>query len=110
MKKAKVALGVLLASTVALAAQDAPRKSLPSPPRAIEVQAAGGAILSFRPRSKTTVQLVSPAGAPFASGEVEVDSRARYAEIKLGRGDIQGLHAAGRWGATFWLSFYGLCP
>jgi len=98
MKKGTLALLVLLAA-VLLAAQEAAPP--PGATQAIEVDAAEGAILSFRTRGKTTVELVGTPRFRYASGKVEVENRTGYVEIKLGRGDIQGLPPASRWGADY---------
>jgi outer membrane protein OmpA-like peptidoglycan-associated protein len=97
MKKGTLSLVVLL-TTVFLSAQEAPS---PAATQAIEVDAPEGAILSFRARGKTTVELVGTPRFRYASGEVEVENRTGYVEIKVGRGDIQGLPPASRWGSDY---------
>jgi outer membrane protein OmpA-like peptidoglycan-associated protein len=98
MKKGTLGLLVLLAA-VLLSAQESPLP--PGAVRAIEVDAPEGAILSFRPRGKTTVELVGTSRYQYPSGKAEVESHTGYVEIKIGRGDIQGLPPASGWGAHY---------
>ncbi|MGH9862036.1 MAG: hypothetical protein ACRD35_01285, partial [Candidatus Acidiferrales bacterium] len=100
MRRGIVVVGLLVAAVVAVA-QEAPRAPLPQPPRAIEVASPGGALLSFRPRGRTAVELAGTERAPQATGEVKVESKLGYVEIELGRGDIKGLEAASRLGQDY---------
>jgi len=101
MKKAALALAAVLAAAAALVAQEAAPPALPTPPQAIEVQAREGAMLSFRTRGKTTVELVGTARASSARGEIEVDPKDGYLEIQIGRGQLEGLQSATRWGRDY---------
>ena len=98
MKKGTLALLVLFAA-VLLSAQGAPPP--PGAVRAIEVDAPEGAILSFRTRGKTTVELVGTPRYHHSSGKAEIESRTGYVEIKIDRGDIEGLPPAPGWGADY---------
>jgi outer membrane protein OmpA-like peptidoglycan-associated protein len=100
MKRATLIAWLALAAAGALAAQETP-PPLPSPPEAVEMRAPDGAILSFRSRGKTTVELVGTSRAASAGGEVDVEAETGYVKIEIGRGDIEGLNPAESWGADF---------
>jgi outer membrane protein OmpA-like peptidoglycan-associated protein len=101
VRKATLALVAALAATPVLSAQQTGSEALPVPPQAIDVQVPGGAILSFRTRGKTTVELVGTARAASARGEVKVDGKDGYLEIEIVRDKIQGLQRADRWGRDY---------
>ena len=101
MRKATLALVAALAAAPHLSARQDSPETLPAPPQAIEVQAPGGAILSFQTRGKTTVELVGTARAGSARGEVKVDGKDGYLEIEIDRGKIEGLPQATRWGRDY---------
>ena len=101
MKKVALAVAILRGGTLSLPAQPPPADPLPEPAARIEVSSPGGANLSFRPRGRTTVDLAGSDRAPQAFGSLRVENRGGYLEVEIGRGDIRGLEAPGRWGGDY---------
>lgn len=101
MKKAQAVVLGLLAAAWGLGAQEAGRPPLPKGVQALEVRSLGGAILSFRPRGTTTVELTGTKRMPGASVRLKVESRPGFVEIDINRGDIRGLAPASRFGRDF---------
>ena len=100
MKKTALALALLLAAALCLPAQQAPA-AWPEPAAAFTVSSPGGAVLSFRPRGRTTVDLAGTDRAPQATGSARVENRSGYLEVEISRGDIRGLEPASHWGSDF---------
>ncbi|MFQ5662400.1 MAG: OmpA family protein [Terriglobia bacterium] len=98
-KVMRTTLGLLAA--LALGAQEPPPPRLPATVQAIEVEAPGGAILSFRPRGTTTVELKGTERMPNAAVALKVESRPGFVEIDINRGAIKGLRPAWRFGRDF---------
>ncbi|HXE75869.1 MAG TPA: OmpA family protein [Candidatus Xenobia bacterium] len=92
-----LAAGLLLFGFVPEASAASPVRGL----RAITVPAPGGAILSFRPRGTTVVELRGTERMPNASVTLKVESRPGFVEIDINRGDIKGLEPASRFGRDF---------
>jgi len=101
MQKVALAVAILLAGVLCLPAQQPPASPLPEPAARFEVSSPGGAILSFRPRGRTTVDLAGTDRAAQAFGSARVENRGGYLEIEIGRGDIRGLESASRWGGDY---------
>ena len=97
MRKATQIVVTVLTGALLLAAQ------APHPPgvQAIEVKTPDGAILSFRPRSTTTVELKGTQRMPDASVTLKVESRPGFVEIDINRGAIKKLEPASRFGRDF---------
>ncbi|MFQ5777110.1 MAG: OmpA family protein [Terriglobia bacterium] len=97
MRKATLIATTVLTAALVLAAQ------APPPPgvQAIEVKTPDGAILSFRPRGTTTVELKGTERMPTASVTLKVESRPGFVEIDINRGAIKKLEPASRFGRDF---------
>jgi len=101
MRKVALAVAILLAGVLRVPAQPPPAVALPEPAARLEVSSPGGAILSFRPRGRTTVDLAGTQNALQASGSVRVENRGGYLEVEISRGDIRGLEPTSRWGGDY---------
>lgn len=109
MKRATVTVLGLMLATLGLAAtasgQVAPAPptsvSLPAGVQAVTVPSPGNAILSFRPRGTTVVELKGTDRMPGASVSLKVESRPGFVEIDINRGAIKGLEPATRFGRDF---------
>lgn len=101
MRKSAVAAAVLLAAALCLRAQQPPADLGPEPAAALEARSPAGAILSFRARGRTTVDLAGTERAPQATGSVRVENRGGYVEVEISRGDVRGLEPAGSFGADY---------
>jgi len=95
-------LAALLGAALAPASAPAQEKPAePAGPKAIEVAAPGGAILSYRPRGSTTVELRGTNRASGASATAKVENRGGSMEIELRRGAASGLSSPTRFGSDF---------
>jgi len=95
MKKTALALALLLAAALCLPAQQAPA-AWPEPAAAFTVSSPGGAVLSFRPRGRTTVDLAGTDRAPQATGSARVENRSGYLEVEISRIKVYSVHEVGR--------------
>ncbi len=101
MKRILVALVLVVVAALGLAAQERLRVPVSKGVRQLSAPATGGAILSFRARGTTTVDLKGPPLMPNASVVLKVESRPGFVEIDINRGDIKGLSPASRFGRDF---------
>ncbi|MGH9788446.1 MAG: OmpA family protein [Candidatus Acidiferrales bacterium] len=101
MKRALVAAALVALSGFGLDAQERPRIPVSKGVRALSAPATGGAILSFRARGTTVVDLKGTELMPNASVVLKVESRPGFVEIDINRGDIKGLQPASRFGRDF---------
>ncbi len=101
MKKTLVAAMLVAFASLGLAAQERVRVPVSKGVRALSAPATGGAILSFRARGTTVVDLKGTELMPNASVVLKVESRPGFVEIDINRGDIKGLEPASRFGRDF---------
>ena len=101
MKRALVAVALVAFTSLGVAAQERLRVPVSKGVRALSAPATGGAILSFRARGTTTVDLKGTELMPNASVVLKVESRPGFVEIDINRGDIKGLGPASRFGRDF---------
>jgi outer membrane protein OmpA-like peptidoglycan-associated protein len=101
VKRTLAAVGLVVAFGSGLGAQERPRVPVSKGVRQLSAPATGGAILSFRARGTTTVELKGTPLAPQASVVLKVESRPGFVEIDINRGDIKGLGPAIRYGRDF---------
>jgi len=101
VKKILVAAVLVAFASLGLAAQERLRVPVSKGVRALSAPATGGAILSFRARGTTTVDLKGTPLMPNASVVLKVESRPGFVEIDINRGDIKGLGPASRFGRDF---------
>lgn len=102
MKRATLTVLGLLLTTLGLQAQAPPASTpLPAGLQAITVPSPGNAILSFRPRGTTVVELKGTERMPGAEVILKVESRPGFVEIDINRGDIKNLEPAARFGRDF---------
>jgi outer membrane protein OmpA-like peptidoglycan-associated protein len=75
--------------------------ALPRGAQVLEVSTAAGALISFRPRGTTVVELRGTERMPKASISLKVESRPGFVEIDINRGEIKNLEPAWRLGRDF---------
>jgi outer membrane protein OmpA-like peptidoglycan-associated protein len=101
VKKTVVAVVLVVAASLGLTAQERLRVPVSKGVRQLSAPATGGAILSFRARGTTTVELKGTQLMPNTSVVLKVESRPGFVEIDINRGDIKGLGPASRFGRDF---------
>jgi len=101
MKKLSLIAAALLLAALGVSAQQASSVTLPKGIQAVRVPAPGGAILSFRPRGTTVVELRGTERMPNAAVTLKVESRPGFVEIDINRGEIKNLEPASRFGRDF---------
>lgn len=100
MKVVKLAaLGMLAA--LSLVAQTAPEPARPVVAQRVDVDTPGGALLNFRPRGKTTVELRGAGRLRTASASARVEGKEGYIEIEIKGDDVRALPSAGTFGSDF---------
>ena len=96
-----ILVGLLLVTPFALTAQAPEGAALPRASEAITVSGPPGAIISFRPRGTTTVELKGTEHIPRAFISLKVQSRRGFVEIDINRGAIKGLDPPWTFGPDF---------
>ena len=106
MKKVYPILAALLLAAALLLTHAGGQASPQEPPRlggvqVVEVPSPGDAILSFRSRGTTTVEMRGTERMPEATVELKVESRPGFVEIDINRGAIKNLQPAYTFGRDF---------
>ena len=99
--KTMILVGLLLVTPFALTAQEPEGAALPRASESITVSGPPGAIISFRPRGTTTVELRGTEHIPRAFISLKVQSRRGFVEIDINRGAIKGLEPPWTFGPDF---------
>ncbi|MFB3141036.1 MAG: OmpA family protein [Candidatus Acidiferrales bacterium] len=99
--KTLILVGLLLVTPFALTAQAPEGAALPRASESITVSGPPGAIISFRPRGTTTVELRGTEHIPRAFISLKVQNRRGFVEIDINRGAIKGLEPPWTFGPDF---------